>query len=130
MSRLAIALLATSVVAAPGLTAQQPSASPIVGTWRVDLRSGPQKEGPKLVVVRADSSASWGTETVRWRITGDRLALAIGGEWEVYRLKVKGTSLTLSEGDLQKPVTFRKVGPPTPRPATVAVPPDPDTEQD
>ena len=128
MNRLSAFLIAASVLAAPRLAAQQPSAAPIVGTWRVDASAGPHKEGPKLVVVRADSSASWGTETVRWRITGDRLALAIGGEWEVYRLKVKGTTLTLSEGDLQKPVTFKKVGAPTPRPAGIAVPPDPDTE--
>ena len=127
MNRSLLALL-VATIAVPPVAAQQQSAAPIVGTWRVDTRQGPAKEGPRIVIVRADSSASWGTETVRWRLTGDRLALAIGGEWEVYRMKVKGTTLTLSEGDLQKPVTFRKVGPPTARPGDVAVPPDPDTE--
>ena len=128
MTRRSLILIAAALAAPPVAAAQTQVAAPIVGTWRVDVRQDRAKDGPKIVVVRADSSASWGTETVRWRITGDRLALAIGGEWEVYRLKVKGTTLTLSEGDLQKPVTFRKVGAPTPRPAGTPVPPDPDTE--
>jgi len=80
------------------------------------------------VIVRADSSASYGTETVRWRIVGDSLALALGGEWVNYRLKLKGKRLTLSGGDLTEPVTFDLVGPPTPRPDTIPIPPDPDTE--
>jgi hypothetical protein len=101
---------------------------PILGTWKVDLKQGDKKPGPRIVIVRADSSASYGTETVRWRILGDSLALALGGEWVNYRLKVKAKRLTLSGGDLTEPVTFELVGPPTPRPDTVAVPPDPSTE--
>jgi hypothetical protein len=102
--------------------------APILGTWKFDLKQGDKKPGPRTVIVRADSSASYGTETVRWRIVGDSLALALGGEWVNYRLKVKGRRLTLSGGDLTEPVTFDLVGPPTPRPDTVAVPPDPITE--
>jgi hypothetical protein len=34
--------------------------------------------------------------------------------------------MTLSGGDLVKPVTLTRAGPPTERPASVAVPPDPD----
>ena len=102
--------------------------APILGTWKFDLKQGDKKPGPRTVIVRADSSASYGTETVRWRIVGDSLALALGGEWVNYRLKVKGRRLTLSGGDLTEPVTFDLVGPPTPRPDTVAVPPDPNTE--
>lgn len=116
---LAAALLCAAPVAAP---AQQ---SAVLGTWKFDLKQG-DKEGPRTVIVRADSSASYGVETVRWRIVGDSLALALGGEWVNYRLKVKGTRLTLSGGDLTEPVTFEKVGPPTPRPDTVPIPPDPD----
>ena len=83
-----------------------------------------------MVIVRPDSSASYGTQTVRWRIVGDSLALALGGEWVNYRLKLKGKNLTLSGGDLNEPVTFQRVGPATPRPDTVAVPPDPDIAED
>jgi len=57
---------------------------------------------------------------------GDSLALALGGEWVNYRLKLKGKNLTLSGGDLNEPVTFQRVGPATPRPDSVPVPPDPD----
>jgi hypothetical protein len=114
-------LVATPVAAA----AQQPA---LLGTWKFDLRQGDKKEGPRTVVVRPDSSASYGSETVRWRVIGDSLALALGGEWVNYRLKLKGRRLTLSGGDLTEPVTFERVGPPSPRPDTVAVPPDPDKE--
>jgi len=118
---LAVSLLLTPTIA----VAQQ---APILGTWKFDLNQGNKKPGPRTVIVRADSSASYGAETVRWRIIGDSLALALGGEWVSYRLKVKGKRLTLSGGDLTEPITFDLAGPPTPRPDTVAVPPDPNTE--
>ena len=103
------------------------AAKRIANVLKIDAAQLAQrKDAPRLVIVRDDSSASWGTETARWRVKGDRLRLAIGGEWEDYKLKLKGQTLTLSEGDLTKPVSFQKVGPPTSRPAGVAVPPDPD----
>ncbi len=117
---LALGCLATTVTA-------QSARPTVIGTWRVDAAQlARRKDAPRLVIVREDSSASWGTETARWRLKGDRLWLAIGGEWEDYKLKLKGQTLTLSEGDLTKPVSFQRAGPPTPRPATVPVPPDPD----
>jgi hypothetical protein len=118
-------LLGTILLCAPTAAAQQRG---VLGTWKFDLKQG-TKSGPRTVIVRADSSASYGAETVRWRIVGDSLALALGGEWVNYRLKVKGKRLTLSGGDLTEPVSFELVGPPTPRPDTVPMPPDPDTEQ-
>jgi hypothetical protein len=102
--------------------------APILGTWKFDLSQGERSTGPRTVIVRPDSTASYGAETVRWRIVGDSLALALGGEWVNYRLELKDKRLTLSGGDLTEPVTFELVGPPSPRPDTVAVPPDPDTE--
>ena len=119
-------ILAGTVLLTPTIAVAQQS--PILGTWKFDLKQGDKKPGPRMVIVRADSSASYGTETVRWRIIGDSLALALGGEWVNYRLKVKGKRLTLSGGDLVEPVTFDRVGPATPRPDTVAVPPDPNTD--
>ena len=115
------------VAAFPTLGAAQTSIkkSPI-GTWQFDLKQGTRQDAPRTVIVREDSSASYGTQTVRWRILGDSLALALGGEWVNYRLKMKGKRLTLSGGDLTEPVTFDLMGPPTPRPDSVAVPPDPD----
>jgi hypothetical protein len=127
VKHLFIACLASSVISATSVAQTSAPASGIVGTWKVNAKELAQrKDAPRLVVVRGDSSASWGTETARWRLKGDRLWLAIGGEWEDYRLKVKGQTLTLSEGDLTKPVSFQRVGPATPRPANVPVPPDPD----
>jgi len=118
-------IVAAAILLAPGAAhAQQPA---ILGTWQFDLNQGEQKEGPRTVIVRGDSSASYGTETVRWRILGDSLALALGGEWVNYKLRLKGKRLTLSGGDLVEPVTFNRVGPPSARPDSVSVPEDPDS---
>jgi hypothetical protein len=92
----------------------------IVGTWRAQT-----PDGPREVVVRADSSASYGEETVRWRLLGDSLFLAFGDEWVGYVIRVKGSQLTISGGDLEDPMTLKRVGPPTARPDSVAVPPAP-----
>jgi len=111
------------------LQAQQASTTgaAILGTWQAELREQ-RKDAPRVVIVRADSSASYGTETVRWRLKPDSIMLALGGEWVTYRLQLKGARLTLSGGDLTKPVSLTKVGPPTARPDSVPVPPDPDTQ--
>ena len=119
-------IVATALAAGTVAPAMGQAPSPIVGTWRVEAKVD-TRGGPREVVIRTDSSASWGRETSRWRLAGDSIAIAIGGEWETYRVKVTRTALTLSGGDLQKPITLKRVGPPTPRPAGVAVPPDPDT---
>lgn len=97
----------------------------VTGTWQV--KAGKDvKNGPREVVIRADSSASWGKETVRWRLLKDEkeISILIGGEWETYQFKIKGSALTLSGGDLQKAVTLQRVGPPTPLPAGTKVPVD------
>lgn len=122
--RLAWILAAAMVLASAPARAQQ--AANVVGTWKFDLKQGPKKDAPRLVIVRPDSSASYGRETVRWRMVGDSLALALGGEWINYKLKLKRKSMVLSGGDLTEPVTFELVGPPTPRPDSVPVPPDPE----
>ena len=116
---LAVVALLTVPVSLQG---QQAS---VVGTWRVEAKVD-TRGGPREVIIRADSSATWGKETSRWRLKADSIMVAIGGEWETYRLKVGKTQLTISGGDLQKPITLKRVGPPSPRPAGVAVPPDPD----
>ena len=98
----------------------------VIGTWLTITQT---KDGPHSVVVRPDSSASYGTQTVRWRIKAPgKILLALGGEWVEYDYKVKGEKLTLSGGDLKEAITLKRTGPPTPRADGVAVPPDPDTQ--
>src|SRR2546430_15440245 len=78
------------------------------------------------IMVRADSSAQFGEQVARWRIVGDSLWLALGdGVWQVYGMKLEADKLTLSGGDLEKPVTLHPVGPATARAGTVATPPPP-----
>ena len=78
------------------------------------------------IMVRSDSSAQFGDQVARWRVVGDSLWLTLGdGVWQVYGMKLDRERLTLSGGDLEKPVTLRRVGPPTARADTVAIPPPP-----
>ena len=99
----------------------------ITGTWRVDAGAD-TKNGPREVIIRADSSASWGKETVRWRLNDDQISILLGGEWETHRIRIKDNVMTLSEGGLDKPVTLKRVGPATPRPPGTTIPDDPDHE--
>jgi hypothetical protein len=109
----------------PGVALAQTASTPILGTWKADAKDQARKDAPRTVIVREDSSASYGTETVRWRLKPDSIMLALGGEWVTYRMQIKGTRLTLSGGDLAKPVSLSRIGPPTARPDSVPVPPDP-----
>lgn len=119
-----VRLLALVAVLALTPASSSAQSGEITGTWRVDAGAD-VKNGPREVIIRADSSASWGRETVRWRVVKNKIWIAIGGEWEIYSLRLKARELTLSGGDLTKAVTLKRVGPPSPRPAGVAVPADP-----
>jgi hypothetical protein len=109
------------------LEAQEPNGTTLSGLWQLE-KGKVKSDGPKTVMIRSDSSASWGKETVRWRLKSDQIMIALGGEWETYKLKLKGDRLTLSGGDLGDPITLKRVGQATPRPPNVPVPPDPDQE--
>ena len=115
--------LALALAIAPDLTAQKPI--DIVGTWRVDAGTD-TKNGPREAIIRSDSSASWGKETIRWRLKPDSILIVLGGEWESHKIVVKDNTMTLSGGGLEKPVTLKRIGPATPRPAGVKIPDDPD----
>lgn len=102
----------------PPLGAKRPR---LEGDWVAKADSG-----LRHIMVRPDSSAQFGDQVARWRLVGDSIWLTVGdGVWMVYGLKVQSDRLTLSGGDLQKPVTLRRVGPPTPKPDTLAVPASP-----
>jgi hypothetical protein len=130
--RFTIITVALSLAALPAAARAQTSvAEPpsLNATWRVE-GSAIKNNGPREVIIRADSSASWGKETVRWRLPSEgRIMIALGGEWETYRMKLKGDKLTLSGGDLTEPITLKRSGPSTPRPDGVPIPADPDTEE-
>ena len=102
-------------------------ASSVSGIWQLE-RGKVKADGPKTVIIRPDSSASWGKETVRWRLRADQIMIALGGEWEIYKLKLSRDRMTLSGGDLLEAITLKRIGPPTPRPDSIPIPPDPDTQ--
>lgn len=97
----------------------------LAGNWQA--RSGDEI---RHIMVRADSSAQFGEEVARWRVVGDSLWITLGdGVWQVYGMKIAGDKLTISGGDLEKPVTLRRVGPPNARADTLAIPEAPAPNQ-
>lgn len=127
MTKLTLGLLLVGALAASPSRSLAAQANPVLGTWETEKKI---KDAPAIVIVRADSSASYGTETVRWRIKAPgKILLALGGEWVEYDYRVRSGKLTLSGGDLTEAITLRRTGNATPRPANIPVPPDPDTEE-
>lgn len=123
--------LSVTILLAKSVAAQTLSGSALSGLWQLE-KGKVKADGPKTVMIRADSSASWGKETVRWRLKTDRgeIMIALGGEWETYNIRVKGAQMELSGGDLTEKITLKKVGPATPRPPNVPLPADPDSIPD
>ncbi len=117
-----LALAAVLLVTASTALVAQGGPPDLTGTWEAE-----SADGPVTIIVRGDSSASFGEEIIRWRIGADTVYLAIGGEWLAYNFKLSGRVLTLSGGDLEEPIDLQKLGPPTPRPEGVPVPPEPGT---
>lgn len=110
------------ILAAPAALAQSRTAHPrLEGKWEART-----DDGPRLIMVRPDSSAQFGDQVARWRMVGDSVWFTLGdGVWNVYGLKMTADKLTISGGDLEKPVTLRRVGPATARPDTLQVPEPP-----
>lgn len=113
-------VLLAMLSAVPPATAQSGSPGALAGAWQMDT-----PDGTKTVIVRPDSTASFGEETVWWRLHGDLLYIALGDEWLGYTYKLAGERLTLSGGDLEEPITLRRIGPPTPLPNGIKPPPPP-----
>ena len=90
----------------------------LTGNWQA-------KAGDEVrhIMVRSDSSAQFGEEVARWRVVGDSLWITLGdGVWQVYGMKLGKDKLTISGGDLEKPVTLQRVGPASARPDTLTIP--------
>jgi hypothetical protein len=105
------------------LAAQAPAK--VTGDWQA--RAG---EEIRHNMVRSDSSAQIGSDVARWRVVGDSLWITLGdGVWQVYGMKLATDKLTISGGDLEKPVTLKRVGPPTARPDSLTIPEAPAPNQ-
>lgn len=117
-------LLSGLAAGLPAAVAAQYPLPDLSGTWRVET-----PDGPREVIIRPDSSASFGEETVRWRLAADSLHIALGDEWMVYGYQLHGSKITLSGGDLEDPMDLEKIGPPTPRAEGVEVPPAPPADR-
>ena len=117
MSRFGFVVLLALVATARG-AAQTARHTRLEGDWLA--RAGDEL---RHIMVRGDSSAQFGDQVARWRVVGDSLWITLGdGVWQVYGMVLRSDQLTLSGGDLEKPVTLKRVGPPTPRPDSLVVP--------
>ena len=124
MTRCAFFALLCLTAAAPA-AAQTAHRARLEGDWLA--RAGDEL---RHIMVRSDSSAQFGQDLARWRVVGDSLWITLGdGVWQVYGMKLNGDKLTISGGDLEKPVTLRRVGPPTARPDTLTIPDPPAPNQ-
>ncbi len=124
MSRGLFAICLLCALPAAALSGQGRVTPKLEGKWEAHT-----DDGPRLIMVRSDSSAQFGDQVARWRVVGDSVWFTMGdGVWNVYGMKVQGDKLTISGGDLDKPVTLRRMGPPSTRPDTLHVPePPPET---
>ncbi len=117
-------IAAGAASAGPELAAQAaavPRRPRLDGKWQART-----EEEIHYLMVRSDSSAQFGDEVARWRVVGDSLWITLGdGVWQVYGMKLERDRLTISGGDLEEPVTLKRVGPATPRPDTLSVPDPP-----
>jgi hypothetical protein len=123
MARLLSVLALLGTLAAPALTAQTPAPRRprLEGNWQAKV-----DDAIRNITVRNDSSAQFGEQVARWRIVGDSLWITLGdGVWQVYGLKLESDKLTLSGGDLDKPVMLRRTGPALPRATGVDIPDPP-----
>lgn len=105
-------------VAIGGLLVAAQGQARLAGNWQAHAG-----EEIRHIMVRADSSAQFGEQVARWRVVGDSLWITLGdGVWQVYGMQLAGNKLTIAGGDLEKPVSLRRVGPPNARPDTLAIP--------
>ena len=115
-------ILVAFALAVPTLAAQSRAERPrLEGKWEANT-----DDGPRVIMVRPDSSAQFGDQVARWRLVGDSVWFTMGdGVWSVYGWRIAGDKLTISGGDLEKPVSLRRVGVATARPDTLVVPDPP-----
>jgi hypothetical protein len=113
-------LLACALAAvAPAAAAQ--SRPRLEGKWQAK-----SEDEIRHIMVRTDSSAQFGDQVARWRLVRDSLWITLGdGVWQVYGMKLQADKLTLSGGDLEKPVTLRRVGPASARADSLQIPAPP-----
>ncbi len=118
-----LTILASLLIGLPSVAPAQSNGS-IFGTWEAEADSDVRE-----IIIRPDSSVSYGSETVRWRVSADTIKIGLGGEWVCYKHKIKGDKLILSEGDLEKPLTLKLIGPPVARPDTIPLPEIPEWDE-
>ena len=100
--RTCLGLLMVCLLTAVGPAVAADSAA-LVGTW-----TGTDSGVPFQLILRADGTGMLGDSPLRWKMQGGKLVVVEEGETNVYDAVLKGTTLTVSGGDLDEPMKLTR----------------------
>ena len=81
------------------------SAQGLAGTWHSS-----QYGFTMVLVLNADGTGTFDDEPIKYRVQGTRLSVTEDGDITNYTFALAGTTLTLSGGDLDRPMIFQRRG--------------------
>jgi hypothetical protein len=97
--------LTFALILLPGVGLLAQSNPNLAGTWHA------KEHGfTMILILRADGTGTFDDEAIKYTIIGNKLAITEDGEVNQYTFTLQGNSLTLSGGDLDKPMIFERQG--------------------
>ena len=79
--------------------------SALVGTW-----TGGEPGAPMQLQLKADGTGIFADSPLTWKLQGGKLVITEEGETTLYEFTLKGSTLTVSGGDLDEPMVFTRGG--------------------
>lgn len=98
-----IVLCSLLVASSAVVTAQSPQG--LTGTWHSS-----QYGFTMVLILNADGTGEFDEEPIKFRVKGSTLAVTEDGDVSNYTFTLNGASLTLSGGDLDRPMVFQRQG--------------------
>jgi hypothetical protein len=90
------------LVAGPAFAVEK---SALVGTW-----TGGEPGAPIQLQLKADGTGVFADSPLTWKLQGGKLVITEEGETTLYEFTLKGSTLTVSGGDLDEPMVFARGG--------------------
>ena len=98
-------LLTSSLLLTAGLTLAAQSVPGLTGTWHSS-----QYGFTMVLVLNANGTGEFDEEPITFRVKGNTLSVIEDGDVSHYTFALNGASLTLSGGDLDRPMVFARAG--------------------